>query len=210
VADIHEFDEAQDIALLAEKARHRQDARIIQAALDHHIHLDGTQAHPGSLLHPFQHARDREVYIVHSLKDFIIQGVEADGDPLQAGSLQGPRQPGEQRPIRRQGEIEVGDLGEHAHEQRQVAANERLPARQPDLAHPMADEDPCQSRDFFEGQDLIALQKLIARSKDLFGHAIHTPKITTVRDGNPQVAQGSLQGICKGHRCTHLKRTTAV
>ena len=40
VADVHVLDEAQGVAAAVEEARHRQDAVLVDAALDDHVHLD--------------------------------------------------------------------------------------------------------------------------------------------------------------------------
>jgi hypothetical protein len=50
---------------------------------------------------------------------------------------------------------------------------------------------------------------LVIRSKNLFGHAINTAKVTPVGDGNSQIAKGSVKGVYKRHRgysvtSTHL------
>ncbi len=49
----------------------------------------------------------------------------------------------------------------------------------------------------------------MVRPKDLLGHAIHTTEITAVCDGNSQVAQGTMEGVNKGHwALRNLKRNS--
>ena len=39
-ADVHELDEAQDVAAAAEMAGHGHDLVVVEAALDHHVDLE--------------------------------------------------------------------------------------------------------------------------------------------------------------------------
>lgn len=192
---VHVFNEAQDITLLAEEARHRQDAGFVQAALDHHVDLDRSQTDTRGCIHSIQYFLHRKIHIVHGLEGFIVQGIEADRHTLQASCLEGRRLFGKQRPVGRQGEVEIGDLGEHLHQERQVAPYERLPTRQADFADAMPGEEARQAGDLLEGENLVAVQELMIGPKDFLGHTVYTAKITPVGDGNSQVAQGSFQGI---------------
>ena len=55
------------------------------------------------------------------------------------------------------------------------------------------------ARDFLKRQKEIALQELVLTVEYLLGHTVGTPEVTAIRDGNPKIAQGSIQGIkCAG------------
>ena len=90
-AHIHEFNETQDDAAALEMPGHGQDFMVVGSPLDHHIHLDWTQSCGLRSGDAFEHIRDRKVHIVHAFEDRVIQAVQADGDALQARSLQSHR-----------------------------------------------------------------------------------------------------------------------
>src|SRR5215212_8527042 len=81
----------------------------------------------------------------------------------------------------------------------QVAADKRLSTCQPNLAYAVLDKYPGETRDLLKAQDLTALQELIIRPEDLLWHAVHTAEIAAVGNGNPQVAQGTVEGVCEHH-----------
>ena len=83
-ADVHELDEADGVARAAEAARDVEDRALVQAALDDDVDLDG-QAGVRSGVDPGEHARDREVDVVHRAEDLVVERVEAHGDPREAG-----------------------------------------------------------------------------------------------------------------------------
>ena len=68
----------------AEAARDVEDRALVQAALDDDVHLH-RQAGVGGGVDPGEHARDREVDVVHRAEDLVVERVEADGDARQAG-----------------------------------------------------------------------------------------------------------------------------
>src|SRR5699024_5991282 len=79
VADIHEFDEAQDVTAIAEMFGHGLDAVIIGTALDDHIDLDRVHAGGGCVFDAGKHFFDREADVVNGLEGLIIQGIQTDG-----------------------------------------------------------------------------------------------------------------------------------
>ncbi len=60
-------------------------------------------------------------------------------------------------------------------------------------------EQACQARDLLEGQDLVPVQELVIRAKDLLRHAIDAAEVAAVCNGDPQIAQGAVESIVKGH-----------
>lgn len=81
----------------------------------------------------------------------------------------------------------------------QVAADEWLSTGQPNLANAVRNKYPGETRDLLKAQDLTALQELIIRPEDLLWHAIHTAEIAAVSDGDPQIAQGAVEGVGEHH-----------
>ena len=78
----------------------------------------------------------------------------------------------------------------------QVTAHQGLAAGQADLTNTVSNKNTRQPFDLLKGQDLIAAQELMIRAKNLLGHAKHTAEIAPVGDGNSQVAQGTVKGVC--------------
>src|SRR5207247_1725000 len=90
----------------------------------------------------------------------IIQGVLADRDAAQARVREQPGLAGEQRPVRRQGDVlNAVDPGQHRDQPLQVAAQQRLAAGQAQLAHPEAREHPPEPRQLLEGEQILAGQE---------------------------------------------------
>src|SRR5581483_4156274 len=196
---VHVFDEAQDVAFLAEEARHRQYAGLVHAALDDHVDFDRSKPDLRGGLHSFEHLLHREVHIVHGFEYFVVERVQAHSHALQACIFEGARLPGEERAVGGQGKIEVRELSQHRHQQMQIAAHERLAAGESNLLNAMPCEDPSETRDLLEGQDFRARQELVIRAEDFLRHAIDAAEITSVRDGNPQVSQGAVKGVGESH-----------
>jgi len=93
VANVHVLDKAHDMAAAVEVAGHRQNAVLVDAALDYHVDLDRPEAGRGGGLDPRQHALDREADVVERGEHLVVEAVEADGDPVQSGVLERPRLP---------------------------------------------------------------------------------------------------------------------
>src|SRR5262249_28183502 len=85
-ADVHELDVAERHARALEVAGELHDLVLVDAALDDAVDLD---RHADRLrrLDALEHARDREVDVVHRLEDRVVERVEADRDALEPGVL---------------------------------------------------------------------------------------------------------------------------
>ena len=138
VADVHVLDEAERLAALFEERRHRHDLVVVDAALDHRVHLH-RQAGGDCGVDAFEHPVDGEVDVVQRAERRVVERVEADGDALQAGVGERARLSGEQRGVRRQRQVDV-ERRELLDEALEVAADERLAAGDPDLAGAECDE----------------------------------------------------------------------
>ena len=193
-ADIHVFDEAQDVARMAEVARQRQDLVIVGAALDHAIHLDRRQARGGRGGDAVEHVAHGVIDVVHALESGVVDAVEADRDPVEAGILECPRLLRQQRAVGGQGDFH-GELRQLFDQVFEVAAQERLAAGDADLFHAEVDEDMGDAHDFFEGQQLLAREIGVVVAKDFLRHAIHAAEIAAVGDRDAQVAHAPVATI---------------
>jgi diadenosine tetraphosphate (Ap4A) HIT family hydrolase len=86
-ADVHELDEAQDVAAAAEMAGHGDDLVVVEAALDDHVDLERREAGGLGGGDAGQHVGDRHVHVVHGAEGGVVEGVEADGDPASPAAL---------------------------------------------------------------------------------------------------------------------------
>ena len=138
---------------------------------------------------PVQDVRDRKVDVVHPAEDLVVERVEAHGDPSEARVREGSCLAGQERAVRRQGEIEAGNPGEHRDELLDVATKERLPAGEADLLDAELDEHPGEAGDLLEGQELVAPQEFIVMAEHVLGHAVGTAEVTAVGDRDPQITK---------------------
>ena len=73
----------------------------------------------------------------------------------------------------------------------EIAAQQRLAAGQPDLAHAQVDEDPGDARDFLERQQLGVGQECVVAAEHLLRHAIDAAEIAAIGDRDAQVAHAA-------------------
>ena len=105
---------------------------------------------------------------------------------MKPGVLEGPGVLGKQDAVRRHGEIAESGLARKLPDQLgQVATQERLPAREPDLVHAEADEHVDEHAHLLEVQDLVARQPRVL----LLRHAVLAAQVAAVRDRQAQVAE---------------------
>src|SRR4051812_37637787 len=76
-----------------------------------------------------------------------------------------------------------------------VAANERLAARDADGADTELREDADDALDLLEGQQLLPLEERVVAPEDLFGHAIDAPEVAAVGDRHAQRLQRPAERI---------------
>ena len=93
---------------------------------------------------PAEHARHREVDVVHRAEDLVVERVEADRDAGEAGVGERLRLLREQRAVRRQRHVDVAERGQRPTSSSQPAPEERLAARDPEL---VARRGPTKTRE---------------------------------------------------------------
>ena len=189
MTDIHVLDESEDASCPAEERGHRDDAVRVQAAAHDHVHLHRPQPRDVRGLDPRQHRRDREVDVVHAAEHRVVERVEAHRDPPQARFSQRPCLASEERAVRREREVHVGNRREARDERLEVTPYQRLASGEAELAHTERDEDPREPLDLLEGKELRALEELPVPAVDLLGHAVDAAEVAAVGDGDAQVAQ---------------------
>jgi hypothetical protein len=70
----------------------------------------GGKTGSGRRLDPLEHPRGGEVDVVHGAEDVVVERVEADADPAEAGVPKCLRLLGKERAVGRQRQIEPVDL----------------------------------------------------------------------------------------------------
>ena len=79
-------------------------------------------------------------------------------------------------------------------ERGQVAADERLPAGEPDRTHPHRDEDAHDPLDLLEGEELGPLEP----AQSLGRHAVPAAEVAPVGDGQAKVADPAAVPVDEG------------
>ena len=106
---------------------------------------------------------------------------------------------GQKRAVRRQGHVEIAERDQAADEHLEVAAQERLTARDPDLLDSVGDEDARQALDLLEREQLLPVHEPVPAAEHLLRHAVDTAEVAAVRDGDPQVADRPAEGVERRH-----------
>ena len=89
-ADVHVFDEPQDVTGAAEMLGHLGEPVIVDAAFHHHVDLHRGEPRRGGRVDPGQHPSDRERDVVHRRERGIVERIKADGHTRQTSILQHP------------------------------------------------------------------------------------------------------------------------
>ena len=77
----------------------------------------------------------------------------------------------------------------------EVAAQERLAARDPDLLDAVRDERAREPLDLLEAEELLAVHEAVAATEDLLRHAVDAAEVAAVGDRDPEVADRPAQGV---------------
>jgi hypothetical protein len=105
--------------------------------------------------------------------------------------------------------LDAADPGQHRHEFVQVAAQQRLAAGQPQLAHTQAGEDAGQPGQFLEGEQLLAGQEHKVAAEHLAGHAVGAAELAAVGHRDPQIPQRPRQRVHQRQGRVSHHRTSA-
>jgi hypothetical protein len=171
----------------AETPRHGQDFLIVEAALDDHVDLDRAESGGFGGLDALQHIGNRHIHVVHGPEDGVVEGVEADGDALEAGGLEGRGLLGQQHAVGGEGHLHVGNLDQLGDELFQVAAQQRLAAGEADLGDAMGRKKAGEAGDFLEGQQGFPRQEGVVLVEHGLRHAIHAAEVAAVGHRDAQI-----------------------
>jgi carboxypeptidase Q len=125
----------------------------------------------------------------------LVERIEADRQPAQAGGAQRHGVLGEEAAVGGHRQVEVAERGEAAHEVVQVAAQQRFAAGQADLAHAELDEEPCQPLDLLEMEQRVARQELPVRPEHPPRHAVRAAEVAAVGHRDAEVAQRTAEPV---------------
>src|SRR5437879_8235016 len=115
--------------------------------------------------------------------------------PVQASVVERLRLLRQQDAVGSQGEVlDPGIAPEHAHQSRQVLAQQGLAAGQAHLVHAELREDAGQRVDLLEREDGLARQPGVL----LLRHAVLAAQVAPVRDRNAQAAERPAEGVGDG------------
>ncbi len=179
--------------MFAREDRQGNHVRLGHAPQRHRVDLDRREAdRPGrgdSLDHLLKSRPAGQ-----SLEPLRVHGVEADVDPTQARVPQRLSLRREQDAVGR--EPDVADTGypdQPAHQLGQVAPDQRLAPREPDLVDPQARRDPREPLDLLERQQARPRQEGHA-----LGHAVNATDIAAVGHADPQVVVDPAERVDQG------------
>jgi len=130
-----------------------------------------------------------------ALEFFAMERIEADVDAVEAGRDETAAALGEQVAVGGHGEIVDAELFEARNEILDAGADERLAARDANLANAHADENAD------EALVLLPLEQLVARHVIFVigGTAIDAAKIAAVGDRDTQVGDGAAEFVDEWH-----------
>jgi hypothetical protein len=83
----------------------------------------------------------------------------------------------------------------------QVAPDEGLAARDPDLLDAVGDEGARESVDLLEAEELTPLEELVVASEDLLRHAVDAAEVAAAGDRDAQVAERPAECVGCSHEC---------
>ena len=160
-ADVHVLDEPHDDARAAEALDEIEHRVIVLATLDDGVDLDG-EAGGARSFDAVQHDAELAATAVHLSEDLLVEAVEAHGDALQPGLLERRRVLGETRAVGRDRQV-VGavQLREPRDDLDDVAPQQRLAARQPQLLDAELEEHAGDALDLARRQPMRSRQELV-------------------------------------------------
>jgi hypothetical protein len=91
--------------------------------------------------------------------------------------------------------LDTRNVGEIADQIRQIGAQQRLAAGEPQLAHAEPCEQARQARNLIERQAFVRLQEAVIVVELFLRHAIGAAKIAAIHDGDPQIVQRPCEAI---------------
>ena len=209
-ADVHELDEAHSVAGAAEAARDVEDRRLVQAALDDDVDLDREPGLCGRV-DAREHARHREVDVVHRAEDLVVERVEADRDPRQPGVRERLRLLRQQRGVGRQGEVEVvAERGEPLDQGSRSRRSSGSPPVMRSFCTPRSTKTRATRSISSKRQELAPRQEAVVVAEDLLRHAVDAAEVAAVGDRDAEIAHRPAERVEDGHPDEERRESGAV
>ena len=169
-----------------EVARDVGDFVLVRALHDDGVDLDRSKTSVGSGVDPFQHLADAVAEAGDPTEDVVVQGLDADGHPVEAGVGQRLRLGAEQGAVRGQRQVlDSPHGGQNPDEFLDVPPQQGLAAGEPQFADTKSHEQPHQAFDLLEGHQLLPGQELVLPVRR---HAEGAAEVAAVDDRDAQVA----------------------
>src|ERR1700722_6977860 len=190
----HELDKANNHSLVTREAGKGNDLVIVEAAQQHAVPLDRTQAGSLGRTQSCQYLFEAARHPGDAGKGCRIDSVHADGDPAQSGTSERVGHFGEEMSIGGDGNVQrvtqrVGaQLGKAFHQGNNVFAQQRLTASEPYLLNAQVDENPDHAQVILHCQ----LGKLGPLGS---GAAIHAFVVATVGNGDTKVGDAAAEFV---------------
>ncbi len=174
------------------------DLLVIHAAHHHAIEFDALESGRFGRCDTGEYLAHFAAPAAQFAERLRIERVERHRQSMQTGIFQRLREPRQQRAIRCQRDVfDPVDAGKHAHQLRQIAAQQRLATGEPQLAHAELREDTRNARDLFKAQALVLFQEYVILRVVIFRHAVRAAEVAAINDGDAQIVQRALQRIAR-------------
>ena len=191
LADRHGLDQAQDEAPRDAVFGHRLDLLVRGVGQRDHVDLDLPEAEPAGRLQPVEDLRQHVAPgdLRHAA---AVKRIQAHVEPRHAGTPQVAGKLGQPGAVGGQGQIaDARHRGQAGGELRQIAAQQRFAAGQPDALDALAGKDTGEPLELVEAQPLAGFVVAL----ETFGHAVGAAQVAAVGDGQPQIADVSAQAV---------------
>ena len=192
--DVHVFDEADLAALIRGEFEEVHQLVVVEPADHHRVELQRPKPSRVRRRDPIPD-RVQSVPARERAEPVGPEGVEADGDPVQARLPERRRLTGEKDSVGGQGDIlDSRDDRNQPDQFGQVAADQRLPAGDPELPHPERREPFDDERRLVETQQVLTRQPHVL----LLRHAVLAAEVAAVGDREAQAAERPAEAVTNG------------
>ena len=165
------------------ETRERHDVVFRQSAYGDGVELDRMESEPAARVDALDDLL-ATITTRDAAKLVRIERVDVHVDAPQACVEERLRGAGEQEPVRGEGDVpDAGHADELSHEERQVAAHERLAAGQTELRDAHAGGGTREALDLLEREDL----RVRDVRRVLLRHAVEASDVAAIGDADPEV-----------------------
>lgn len=200
LADIHVLDEAEGEAGAAAAGGQRQDLVLIDPALENRVDLDEETA-LGGLEEVAPDSLGINRTTGHAGRDFRIEGIKADVDPVEPGRGESFGACAEAAAIGCHGKVKTGiTITQLPDEDGQVPAKQGFAPGDADSPDTEVKKGAGKAGDLFEGEDFLPRKKAEIRTEEFSREAVLAAEVAAVSDGDTQGAEGTAEAV-GGCRC---------